>query len=431
MLALFLAGAFLWIGWAWWQGRRDRDTLLAIEAEMTNGRFGIASRKLAAFLEGRPQSGKAAYLLGMCEKERGHDQAAALAWARVVPGSAFSYQAIQAQMRLAEDRGRFADAERLVNQAADDPRNDGTALRVMLVPLYSQLGRIDEAGQLVQARWEHLNAIGEGASEEAIFQLRLHILLTLKPNSVENIRAYLDQAARREPDDDRVWLGRANLAIRTGDLGDARRWLDSCLKRRPDDVPVWNAALTWAMMASRLDLARQALTHLPAAGSTPAQRHRLGAWIAVHRGDAAAEQRELESLVAADPSDVTALTRLAQLAINDGQPDRAAEFERKKAGAEQGVALYTKLYARKQPIRDAVEMAHLAARLGRAFEARAFLTLAIAEPPDDEHRRHDLVRLINGPTPTTEKTQTLAEALAYLFAGDLEENRESPQKNRP
>ena len=36
--------------------------------------------------------------------------------------------------------------------------------------------------------------------------------------SVENLRAYLDQASRLAPNDDRVWLGRASLALRTGDL---------------------------------------------------------------------------------------------------------------------------------------------------------------------------------------------------------------------
>ena len=45
-------------------------------------------------------------------------------------------------------------------------------------------------------------------------------------------------------------------------------------------------------------------------------------------------------------------------------------------------ARYQKLNERKQPIRDAQEMARLAGQLGREFEARAFLTIAIAEDPD-------------------------------------------------
>ena len=56
-------------------------------------------------------------------------------------------------------------------------------------------------------------------------------------------------------------------------------------------------------------------------------------------------------------------------------------------------ARYLKLYDRQQPIRDAVEMAGLAERLGRWFEARVFLTLAVSENPEREDLRRDLRRL--------------------------------------
>ena len=68
------------------------------------------------------------------------------------------------------------------------------------------------------------------------------------------------------------------------------------------------------------------MTHLPAAESNPAQLHRLNAWLAAKRGDVDTERRELERLLAADPADLTALDRLAQLAEKDGQPARAAEL---------------------------------------------------------------------------------------------------------
>ena len=261
----------------------------------------------------------------------GANQAADEAWARVVPGSAFSHEAILARMRLFHDRGQLADAEQLINDAAEDPRNDRSDLRALLVPIYQPLGRLDEAERLIEDRWEHLNETGEGASEPAINLVRMHIELDFKPTPVETVRAYLDQAARLAPDDDRVWLGRANLAIRTGAYDEAKRWLDACLKRRPEDVPVWCAWLNWGLATNRIDVVQRALTHLPAAESTPAQIHRLNAWLSAHRGDVESERRELERLVAADPADPTALDRLAQLAQKDGQPARAAELSRKKA----------------------------------------------------------------------------------------------------
>jgi hypothetical protein len=56
-----------------------------------------------------------------------------------------------------------------------------------------------------------------------------------------------------------------------------------------------------------------------------------------------------------------------------------------------------KLHERGQPIRGAVEMARLAERLGRRFEARAFLIMAISEDPDREDLRRDLERVDSGP----------------------------------
>jgi enediyne biosynthesis protein E4 len=408
-LIVVVIGCLIWVAPAWWNGRRNRLALLEVKSEMASSRFGIASRRLIELLARNPGSNEAAYLLGKCELQRGHEKAASEAWARVAPGCEFSSEAIRARMRIAENQGRFADAERLIYQAAEDPRNDRSELRSMLVPLYSQLGRIDECERLVEARWEHLNAIGEGASERAIFQLRLHIVLSLKPNSVENIRAYLDRFARLAPDDDRIWLGRANLAIRTGDLDQAKRWLDACLERRPDDDPVWRARLNWALAANQIEGVRQALKHVPAAESTAAQLHRLNAWLFAHRADRGLERRELEKLVAVAPADLAALDRLIRRA---GTPEEAAGLSRKKDEIERLRARYEKLYGRKQPTRDALEMARIAEQLGRRFEARAFLALAIAEEPERDQARSDLARLAADAPPKAAISRTLADALA-------------------
>jgi enediyne biosynthesis protein E4 len=428
-LALFLATGLIWVGWAWWNGRRNRLAIMEIKSEMANARFGIAARRLAELLARNPGSNEAAYLLGTCEQRRGHEKGAAAAWSRVPPGSEFSRDAIQARMRLAEDDGRFADAEQLVKEAAEDPRNEGPELTAMLVPLYTQLGRIEEAERLVESRWEHLSATGEGASERAIFQLRLHILLTLKPNSVENIRAYLDRGSRLAPEDDRIWLGRANLAIRTGDFDEAKRWVDACLERRPDDVSVWRARLHWGMAADRIDVVRQAVAHLPSTESTPAQLHRLSAWLYSRRSDVESERRELERLVAVEPGDLTALDQLIRLAKKDGQLNRAAELGLKKAEIQRVRARYEKLYDRKQPIRDAVEMAQLAEQLGRWFEARAFLTLAIPADPKREDLSRDLARFSQGCLAVADPRQTLAEAVTHELGNDRVDG-EKPSRSR-
>ena len=314
-------------GWAWWTDHRYQSAMEEIESEIVAGRYAIACRNLDKLLSWKADpNGGIAYLLGSCELARGRNQAAGEAWARVVPGSAFSERAIGGGCVSSMNPGNLPPPSGSSTTPPWIPAMIGRPCSCCSCRCISELGRIDEAERLIEDRWEHLNASGEGALEPAIKLVRQHIELTLKATPVETVRAFLEQAVRLAPDDDRVWLGRANLAIRTGAYDEAERWLDACQQRRPEDVPVWRARLSWGIATNRIDVVQQALTHLPAAESNPAQLHRLNAWLAAQRGDVATERRELELLVAADPADVTALDRLAELAEKDGQPARAAEL---------------------------------------------------------------------------------------------------------
>jgi hypothetical protein len=54
-------------------------------------------------------------------------------------------------------------------------------------------------------------------------------------------------------------------------------------------------------------------------------------------------------------------------------------------------------------------MARLAERLGRTFEARGFLTVAIRDDPNRQDLRHDLARLSRRRAPGPERGQTVPE----------------------
>ena len=365
-----------------------------IESAIVAGQYAIACRNLENLLSWRADpTGEIAYLLGSCELSRGRKQAAGKAWARVAPGSAFTERAIEGRMNVLLGSGQLAAAERLVIDAALDSRNDRTALLVLLVPTYSDQGRMDEAGRLIEDRWEYLNARGEGALEPGIKLVLEHIELSFMAKPVGTVRDFLERASQLAPDDDRVWLGLANLAIRTGAFDEAKRWLDACQPSRPEDVAVWRARLNWGLATNRVDVVKQAMKHVPALESNSGQFHRQNAWLAAQREDLATERGELELLVAADPEDVTALDRLALLAAKEGQPTRVAELLRRKADVEGRLTRYRELRDRKQPFRDAVEFAQLAQQLGRIFEARVFLTIAISEEPARMDLRRDLDRL--------------------------------------
>ena len=191
LLSLVCGVALVLVGRSWWADRRYRSAMDEIEAEILAHRYAIACRNLDKLLSWRADpKGGILYLLGSCELARGRIQEAGEAWARVLPGSAFSEKAIRGRMRLFHDRGLLASAEQVINEAALDPRNDRTAVLVSLVPILSELGRVDEAEALIEDRWEHLNALGQGAVEPAIKLVRQHIELTLKDTRAEINRAF-------------------------------------------------------------------------------------------------------------------------------------------------------------------------------------------------------------------------------------------------
>ncbi|MGP0069621.1 MAG: tetratricopeptide repeat protein [Isosphaeraceae bacterium] len=428
-----LAGGLGYGGRRLWRAWRYRIALVEIQQQIQAQRYGAAARNLTALLAWEPGSDEAACLLGNCERARGRPQAADEAWARVPPSSGLAASAMMGRAGLLVDQGRLADVERLLTHALEDPRIDGFELRQFLAPLYWNEGRTEEARRLIEANWESLNRSGRSGSARAIKieLVRLHVNLSVGMSSVEMVRDFLEHAARSAPDDDRVWLGKANLAIRQGESEGASRWLDACLNRRREDVPIWRTRLDWALASGRVAEVREALEHLPAAESTPARIHRLAAWLAARRGDAASERQALERLIAADPGDGAALDRLAELALRDGQPDRADELRRRKARRDQLGLRYQELFLRNQTVRDAEEMARLAEQLGHSFEARAFWAVAMSVEPAREDLRAALARWERPAAPVAEPGQTLAEVLALeLDAGAAPGLRSAPAPAR-
>ncbi len=377
--AILLLAASIGGGWLWHRDHQTRQEIAEIETEIAAGRHALAARRLTQFLDQNPGHDQAAYLLGTCEKARGHNDQALEAWARVAPGSSFSSRAISERLGLLITLSQFAHAEEMIDQVAEDPRVNRAAIRILLLPLFSQEGRDADAQRLVEERWEGLHATGEETTELAINLARLSLELQWLRPPIEAARADLDRAASLNPDDDRIWLGQANLAIRAGSLDIAERLLDACQKRRPNDAALWRSRLNWAMAANRPEPVRQSREHLPAGVLTSSESDRVVAWLAASQGDRVREREALERVVKIDRANPTALKRLVELARHDGQADRAAELERQSAEIARLNERLHKLYDRNQPIRDSLEIGQLAGKLGHPFVARVFLTLAAAK----------------------------------------------------
>ena len=141
----------------------------------------------------------------------------------------------------------------------------------------------------------------------------------------------------------------------------------------------------------RIGSTRAALKHLPAGLATPAEVHRLSAWLASRCGDVEGERNELAARVAEAPEDFEALERLETLERQSAKSP-SARPRRRREEIERDQKRYRELYRRNQPARDAEEMASLAERLGHRFEAILYLTAAIAEDPDRADLRVHLHR---------------------------------------
>jgi enediyne biosynthesis protein E4 len=417
LLVLATAG-LIWGGWKWSQAWRYRNAMARIEEELELGFLSTARKDLVELQKRYPGKDQVAFLLGSCEKALGRPEEAALAWAKVPRDSTFAFHALEGRVELALELGRLSEAEQLVIKTCEDSPITGEDPMILLGAIYCQQGRVNEAMRLIEALWRRHDQAGVAASETAINQLWLYIQLQSNPVGDDTIRTILERAGQVAPDDDRVWLWKAKLAIRTRSYDEAATWIDQCLKRRPNDVAVWRTRLDWAVATNRLEVARAALKYLPAAEFTAAQVEKLAAWFGVQSGDDDAERRSLERLIVADPTDVAAFDRLIELCVKNGQSDVADALRGRKVEIARLVSRYQKLFKRHQPRRDAAEMGRLAEQLGRPFEARAFLTLALAGAPERPESRGALARLAHSGETTIDSTRTLDDVLAVGKATD-------------
>ena len=202
---------------------------------------------------------------------------------------------------------------------------------MLLVPIYRGLGLNDEAERLIEDRWEHLNALGEEALKPAIKLVRQHIELTSKATPVETLRA--------------VIRGGRSGGLRTtiGSGWVERTWQseqEPTTRPSGGSMPASGADRTTSRSGAPAELGcrnqsdrrrRRGHAHLPPAELKPAELRRINAWLAAKRGDFETERRELEGVLAADPADLMAIERLAQLAEKDKQAEEAALLHRKKA----------------------------------------------------------------------------------------------------
>jgi len=353
--------AVVWGGLSWVDERRCRRELREAEREMASGLHQLARQRLSALVKGRPGSTEAAYQLGLCEEILGHVDAAVAEWARIPSNDPLSNKAAVGRARVLMNTGRFAPAEALLLSIPRDRGLEAQQARQALQLLFHIQGRTDEIRELIIETWAQS---GDPASV-----LRRLYLLDHSAFPVDHVRKTLEKA---DATDDRVWLGKGNLAAWTGKLDEASRWLDQCTKCRPSDEPVWRARLELARSAGDLETVKLAARHLSLGRFTRAEVLQLRAWLAARRGDVEVERSTLASLVAEEPGNINAWDRRAELALLSGRKSEAKEFHERKAEFNDLRAQYKKILDRDDRANHAHELARLAEKLGRRIEANGW-----------------------------------------------------------
>ncbi|MDR3619888.1 MAG: FG-GAP-like repeat-containing protein [Paludisphaera borealis] len=400
--------------------RRFATSLEQTRRLMDAARFPEARERLLSLRSSRPRDPEVGYRFGVCEHAAGRIPDSLAAWSSVPPGTEWWFKAGLARAKtLVGDLGRFSEAEAVLESLLDAPgsaaERDGA--RRTLAELYFWEGRRPDVQRLIKAAWRN--------TTDPVGDLRDHWKAETAPTLFEVVREEIEQAAAKAPDDDRVWLAQADLAVQTGRLAEAEAKLDQCLKARPDDPAVWRARFELARVGDDLESALRCLPHLPAERFTDAEQLDVRAWLSRRGGDLLAERAALERLVVVAPGDSRAIDRLAALAAESGEADKARELRQRKATRDAAKDRYRLLMD--EPLAPArfAELASLSESIGRTFEARGWWTLRAAFAPSNPTAKEALARL-------REPSQTSSPApdvtLADLLKSD--EPRSSPRLSR-
>ncbi|MGO9922583.1 MAG: FG-GAP-like repeat-containing protein [Isosphaeraceae bacterium] len=402
IIALFLLGIIVAAGGAGYHHYarwRAESALAQARRDVAAGLFGPARDRLLALPASAPGRDEVDYLIGVCEAAQGDSVAAIGTWGRIPPRSRYAARAAVRRVRLALPLGHFAAAEDLA-AAFDDPQFAAEARQTCAFILKVE-GRATEARRVFEDGWRYMPS--------AVASLREIWRLDHQPLDVELSRDELTRAGAKVPDDDRVWLGRANLAIWEGRFDEAARWLDQCLHRRAADPAVWRAWLFRARAADDCAALWRALEHLTTADLEATELPAIRAWLASRSGRPDLERPALEERVKLRPEDLASYDRLAALCA--GTPD-ALRWRSARAEVVRAAARTSELLFGDDPVGHAAELARKSEELGRRFDARCWWTLHAQAHPGSAEAAAALARPgALAPDPAT-PPRTLAALLA-------------------
>ena len=390
------------------ESRRFENELLQARRDFNAKKFGAARNRLARLSLGRSGHGEVEYLLGACEKIRGNDTEAMAAWGRVPDTAAEAPAALLSRGQLAVELGQYRLAETCLERAQRTGGDVGAEARRQFSSLQWITGRHGDYRNLLQREFRH--------TRDPVETLRLLWSIDHEPYPIAGMRQTLEKAGLMAPDDDRVWLAKADMATRAGRFDEADELLWRCERAQPNDGAVWRTRLEWAQAAGRPAEVLRAARHLPASALTRTRLQELVAWLAAQAGDREAEREALEKLVAMDPDETAGVERLADMAAQDGNIELVATLRQRKAARDSARDRYAALIYMPDPIPSASELARSAEALGRWFDAQCWWKLAARDPAHKALAEAALARLATNEPDAPPSDRLLADLLGPVRA---------------
>jgi enediyne biosynthesis protein E4 len=200
---------------AWW----CRAGLARARRDMALGQYSPALARLQSLSARWPRRAEVEYRLRVREAALGHVDAALTAWERVPRDSPGYPRATLNRARLALDHGRLAIALASLVPILVDNGQVGAQASQLADQVDLFMGRRRAISRRIEQWW--------AVSSDQAALLRLHWQLDSQPSSTLAMSEALDRMALHAPEDDGVWLGRAELATASGRYDETDAFLDA------------------------------------------------------------------------------------------------------------------------------------------------------------------------------------------------------------
>jgi tetratricopeptide (TPR) repeat protein len=319
-VTLALIGLNVW--WTW--DKRPLESLSTISGWIDQNRLTDAESETRRWLRQTSHHGQARILLSRVLAARGDflNSAKQLHEVPVWWPAKGEVLFLEGQNFLKANRARDAEAAWKATLADDPlhpiPAASVTAAALELTKLYVLEGRDDEAREVLWRRY------GLAESSGVQFFLAKLLRLDLERATPEDAAATLLNYVKATPDD---WEARRALARAEQSLGQrelASRNIQACLKAQPNDLGTWRDWLAILVAQNDLNGLTAAVAKLPSGADRDGRCWKYRGLARVHHQEWRQAVDAFEQSLKLNPGDAECHNRLAQIAEQLGDPNKAA-----------------------------------------------------------------------------------------------------------